>query len=564
MFILDRLRIKAKLGVLVGVSVVALALAIVLAASLQYQRMIDDRIAKLRGIIEIAEGVARALEDEVIAGKTTREEAMARFRTYAHSMWYDDHHDYLLALTMDGYFYIYTPDLKQEDTDRRQGKDVTGKPLYGSMAEIARTTKEGALTYYYKKPGEDTPMPKLTFVRLYQPWNIILATGVWIDDIEAEYRAVLLELGGAATALIAMVCLLAYLISRNIAAPLGSLKRKMEKLAAGHLATAVEEVERRDEFGEMARAVRVFKDNAIAMREMRAEQDELKRRAEEEKRKALAAMADTFEARVRGIVGTVFRATGAMQGVARSMAETVETTRRQALAVATGADQATTNVQTVAAASEELSESIGEIGRQVTQAATVARKAATEGQHTNDSVAGLAEAAQKVGEVVALINDIASQTNLLALNATIEAARAGDAGKGFAVVAAEVKSLATQTAKATDDIRAQIGAIQQETTSAVAAIKGISQTILNVNTISSAIAAAVEEQMAATREINRNVQEAAGGTREVSRNIAGVSAAVDIAGKAASEVRAAADELAREAAALNHEVDQFLTTVRAA
>jgi len=200
----------------------------------------------------------------------------------------------------------------------------------------------------------------------------------------------------------------------------------------------------------------------------------------------------------------------------------------------------------------------------VTQASTVSKKAADEGERTNATVSGLAASAQKIGEVVALINDIASQTNLLALNATIEAARAGEAGKGFAVVASEVKSLANQTAKATDDIRAQVAAIQAETRSAVDAIQGISKTILEVNEISSSIAAAVEEQTAATQEITRNVHEAASGTQDVSKNISGVSAAVDKAGQAATEVLADADELAKQSDSLRREVDNFLATVRAA
>jgi methyl-accepting chemotaxis protein len=246
------------------------------------------------------------------------------------------------------------------------------------------------------------------------------------------------------------------------------------------------------------------------------------------------------------------------------MSATADGSRQQSLAAASGANQATANVQTVAAASEELSTSITEIGRQVTQASTVSRKAADEGERTNKTVSGLSESAQRIGEVVALINDIASQTNLLALNATIEAARAGEAGKGFAVVASEVKSLANQTAKATDDIRAQVAAIQAETRSAVDAIQGISKTILEVNEISSSIATAVEEQTAATQEITRNVQEAASGTQEVSRNMGSVTEAVEQAGSTASQVLSAADRLAKQASTLRTEVDHFLETIRAA
>jgi methyl-accepting chemotaxis protein len=253
-----------------------------------------------------------------------------------------------------------------------------------------------------------------------------------------------------------------------------------------------------------------------------------------------------------------------MQETAQSMAATADQSSALVSAVASAAEETSVNVQTVSSGTEELSSSISEIGRQVITSAQIARKAVDEAGATDATMQGLAENASRISVVVDLIQVIASQTNLLALNATIEAARAGEAGRGFAVVASEVKSLANQTAKATEEIRAQIASMQQVTTSAVGAIRNIGETIAEINEVTTAIAAAVEEQGAATREIARNIQHAAGGTAEVSSNIVGVSTASGEAGMAAAEVLNASVGLRREADLLRSEIDAFLSNIRAA
>jgi methyl-accepting chemotaxis protein len=350
----------------------------------------------------------------------------------------------------------------------------------------------------------------------------------------------------------------------RIVNPITAITGAMGRLAAGDKSIEVAGIERKDEIGLMANAVQVFKDNAIAMERMQAEQEELKRQAELEKRRALRKLADDFEASVSHVVSAVSSAATEMQATAQSMSSTAEETSRQSLAVASAAEQASANVQTVASAADELSASIGEIGRQVSQASVTAGKAAEDSMRTDQAVQGLTEAAHRIGEVIKLIQDIAGQTNLLALNATIEAARAGEAGKGFSVVASEVKSLANQTAKATEEIRAQIAAIQDRTLGTADVIRGIRATIDDINTISTTIASAVEEQGVATQEIARNVQQAAAGTGQVSQNISGVTAAASDTGAAASQVLSSASELSRQSEVLRTEVAKFLATVRAA
>ncbi len=273
-------------------------------------------------------------------------------------------------------------------------------------------------------------------------------------------------------------------------------------------------------------------------------------------------MADNFESNVKTVVESVASASTEMEMSARTLSATAEEASSQSTAVAAASEEASTNVQTVAAAAEQLAQSVEEVGRQVQQSSTIASNAVSEAQKTNEEVEGLATAAEKIGEVVGLINDIASQTNLLALNATIEAARAGDAGKGFAVVATEVKSLADQTATATEDISSQISAIQNATENAVKSIKGISGTIGELSEISSAIASAVEEQSAATREIAQSVEQAAAGTADVSQNITGVTSGAQQTGDASAQVLEAASELSKQAETLRSQVDGFLVEVR--
>jgi methyl-accepting chemotaxis protein len=560
--VINKIRIRTKLLFVVLLTGLSLAAAIWAATSILHERMLQDRVAKLRSLVEMALEQAQVLDAEVKSGKRSRDEVMARFKESANGMWFDNHTAYVGMFNTDGIYFALPGNPKVEGS--RGSKMADGRYITDAIKAAMKQGGEGLAVYDHPKPGTTELLPKMTYAKLFGSWNMIITAGVWIDDLEADYRAVVYRLAGFGAILVLITGGLTLLLSRNISNSLTGLKNKMERLVGGDLSVDIAEASRNDEVGEMAKAVQVFKSNAVAIRQMQAEQQESVQRAEAQKKLALREMATEFEARIGSIVGAVSGAAAAMQSTARSMSGIAESTQRRTNVVAAGAEESTVNVQTVAAASEELATSIAEISRQVAQASMVAGKANEESERTNVSVSSLADAAQKIGEVVAFITQIASQTNLLALNATIEAARAGEAGRGFAVVASEVKSLATQTSKATDDIRAQIEAIQAETNEAVAAIKRISATIVEVNTISGTIAASIEQQGTATREITRNVQEAADSAKHVSENINGVSEAVAATGQAASGLTGEADKLVHQAETLQSEVNRFLAMVRAA
>jgi methyl-accepting chemotaxis protein len=377
---------------------------------------------------------------------------------------------------------------------------------------------------------------------------------------------------------------LAWLIGRGIARPIQDLTRSMRQLSEGDLGAAIPHADRRDEIGAMAHATQVFRDAMLRAKELAAEQAEAQRRANEmtaekarlaaqqaSEHEAQARRAETlsrlnagFEAKIRGLISELGTAAVAMKTTAKAMSTTAEETDGRAVAVAGAADRATANVGTVATGSEELSASIAEIGRQVAQSTEIAHKAVSDAQRTNATVQALSGDAQRISQVVALIQAIASQTNLLALNATIEAARSGEAGRGFAVVASEVKSLAGETAKATEEIGVQIERIQGTTRDAVAAIEGIVRTIGHMTEFAEAIAAAVQQQDAATRDIADNVNRAAGETRGVADHIASVIEAARKTGHDSQRVVDAAEQLEREADGLSNEVDAYLAAMRAA
>jgi len=370
--------------------------------------------------------------------------------------------------------------------------------------------------------------------------------------------------------IISFVCvacgmLLGFVIGQyGVAKPLRAMVDLLQSLAGGKFEIDIHSTERKDEIGDVAKSALVFKQNGLAKIQLEAEQKEAEARITQQRKADMHKLADDFESAVGEIINVVSSASNELEASANTLTATAERSQQVSTTVAAASEEASTNVQSVASATEELTSSVNEISRQVQESARMAGDAVGQARETTDRVSELSKAASRIGDVVDLINTIAGQTNLLALNATIEAARAGDAGRGFAVVASEVKALAEQTAKATGEIGQQIAGIQSATQDSVSAIRGISDTIAKLSEISSTIAAAVEEQGAATQEISRNVQNAAQGTQQVSSNITDVQRGASETGSASTQVLSAAKSLSSDSHRLKLEVGRFLGTVRAA
>ena len=555
-----------KIGTRLAMVVLAGIIGTIVVAAVQMhsirENLIQDRMVQIRTLVQSAQAVFERYEKFVKEGTLDRAEAQARAKTAIESMIYEN----------GGYFFVY--DEKGTVVSLITRPELVGKNLIERKDPNGIAYVRGFLKsiengdqfteYMWSKSANEAPVPKLSYTKYFKPWGWIIGTGIYIDDVDAIYRENLIFTVGIVLAVLAIVGLGSSQISRAITRPLHKVAGDMLRLADGDKSIKVENTEKTNEIGDLSRAMQTFLEKTIEMDEMRAAQEAAEKRAEEEKHAMMVSMADDFEASIGQVVNQVSSAATELRSSAESMARIAEGTADQSATVSAASETTSNNVQTVAAATEELSSSIAEIGSQVARASSVAGGAVQQANDTNAKIQDLAQAADKIGEVVSLITDIAEQTNLLALNATIEAARAGDAGKGFAVVASEVKNLANQTAKATEEIAAQIGAVQTSTKEAVAAIEAITGTISEVDEIAAAIAAAVEEQAAATQEIARNVEQASSGASEVSRTIAGVNQAANDTGAAAHQINGASGELSEQSERLRAEVTSFLANIRTA
>ncbi|HVJ54626.1 MAG TPA: cache domain-containing protein [Aliidongia sp.] len=554
--------INGRILLIPVVALAALALLGTVSVRSISQLTLEQHQDHSRIAVEASVKIVEMYEAKAAAGELSEADAQEAAKAVLRAIRYDGN-EYISVHDADNVTLVNGVFPQQEGKSSKNSQDANGVYFARDMQTAAESG--GAYTYYVYPKVPNTPaIRKVAYNKLSPRWKWAVTSGVYLDDVDAASRANALRTIGAVSVLALITFALAFWLGRRIARPILGLTVATNKLAEGDLSVEIPGQDRVDEIGVLAQAIGVLREKSAEAEGLRAEQDRLKAEAAAERHRAMQDLADGFDASVRRVVDGIAASATEMESTANTMSAAAGETDGRTSSAAAAAEQTSSNVSTVAAATDELSASIHEIARQVTQSSEIAAGAVAETERTNGVMAELNESAKRVGDIVALIGGIASQTNLLALNATIEAARAGEAGKGFAVVASEVKALATQTAKATEEIQTKVAEIQSMTGTAVSAIVSIGRTVGQMNEITTAVAAAVEEQGAATGEIANSVQQAATGTREVSVNVAAAQRAASETGAAATTVLTAAGMLSREAEMLRTEVDSFLAGVRAA